>query len=65
MFVTSNIVDSYANYLMLEDEKLYFSLKAEDRKKYKRTFIFCSDYITNCSINNGNNKLKWLTLFYE
>ncbi|CAD8212800.1 unnamed protein product [Paramecium pentaurelia] len=65
MFVTSNIVDSYANYLMLEDEKVYFSLKAEDRKKYKRTYIFCSDYITNCSINVGNNKYKWLTLFYE
>ncbi|CAD8127619.1 unnamed protein product [Paramecium sonneborni] len=50
-FVTSNIVDSYANYL-------YFSLKADDRKMYKRTFIFCSDFITNCTIKKEKNEVK-------
>lgn len=52
MFVTSNIVDSYANYLRFMDEDEYFCLNAEKRKKYKRTYIFCSDYITNCSIKD-------------
>ncbi|CAD8213728.1 unnamed protein product [Paramecium octaurelia] len=65
LWVTSNIVDSYANYLRLVDEDEYFSLTVENRKKYKRTYIFCSDYITNCSINTEFNKEKCLTLFYE
>ncbi|CAK83686.1 unnamed protein product (macronuclear) [Paramecium tetraurelia] len=65
MWLTSNIVDSYANYLRLADEQKYFTSEVEVRKKHRRTYIFCSDYITNCSINTEFNKEKWLTLFYE
>jgi hypothetical protein len=36
---------------MIEDEKRYFSYSKEYRKKYKRLFIFNSEFITDCAID--------------
>lgn len=48
---------------MIEDEKKYFSIQdVEEREKYKRVLIFTSDFITDCGIDEVNEK-KWFYLF--
>lgn len=49
--LNSNIINAYTNYLMIEDEKLYFSKNKNDRSKYKRLYIFTSEFITDCALD--------------
>ncbi|CAD8108537.1 unnamed protein product [Paramecium sonneborni] len=70
LFVTSSIINAYANYLQAVDENYYFSLKSKERKKHQRLFIFRSDFLTNCNLkdyhlSDQNNKKKLIYLMLD
>ncbi|CAK66217.1 unnamed protein product (macronuclear) [Paramecium tetraurelia] len=67
-FVTSSIINAYASYLQARDENYYFSLNKNERIKHKRLFIFKSDFLTNCNLNERtasfDKKVKYLIMEY-
>ncbi|CAD8181947.1 unnamed protein product [Paramecium octaurelia] len=63
LFLTSSILNAYANYLQVRDENYYFSLNKNERIKHKRLFIFNSDFLTNCNLNDKTAQIQDKVLY--